>query len=220
MAEPAIDGQQGWLVVWDPFVRLFHWCTVGLVAAAFASDGIRPVHDTAGYLVLALVLARLAWGLIGSPHARFSDFIASPGCVLRYLRALAAGGARRYLGHNPAGGAMIVALLTLLLITAGSGWLSETDAFFGIPWVSHLHRRAADLLLVLAALHVLGVALSSLLHRENLLLAMITGQKRDESAPAPRGTDLEAEGGAPAWPAHDRYRAAVRGGDLSDDRES
>lgn len=79
---------------------------------------------------------------------------------------------------------MIVALLGLLLITVGSGWLSETDAFFGISWVSHLHHRAAHLLLILVGLHVLGVVVSSLLHRENLLMAMITRQKRRDSGGA------------------------------------
>ena len=181
MREPASHGRCGWSVVWDPFIRIFHWCTVGLVAVAFFSDADRPLHDTAGYIVLALVLARLVWGIVGSPHARFVDFVASPWRILGYLRDLAAGRPRRYVGHNPAGGAMIIAMLGLLLITAGSGWLSETDAFFGISWVSHLHNRSAHLLLVLAVLHVAGVAVSSLLHRENLLVAMITGRKRTES---------------------------------------
>ena len=220
MPAPATRGHRRWSVVWDPFVRVFHWCTVGLVAVAFVSDANRSVHDTAGYLVVALVLARLAWGFIGSPHARFNDFLTSPGSILRYLRDLAAGRARRYLGHNPAGGAMILALLTLLLITAGSGWLSETDRFFGIPWVDHLHHRAAHLLLILAALHVAGVAISSFLHRENLLLAMITGRKRTESGGASHGADLQREDGAPAWPARSRYRAAVRGRNLSDNRKT
>jgi len=172
MVEVTGRGQRGWSVVWDPFVRIFHWCTVGLVAVAFFTDADRAVHDIAGYIVLALIVARIAWGLVGSAHARFSDFLAPPGRVLAYLRDVPAGRARRYVGHNPAGGVMIVALLALLLITVGSGWLSETDAFFGISWVSHLHHRAAHLLLVLVGLHVLGVVVSSVMHRENLLLAM------------------------------------------------
>jgi cytochrome b len=219
MAEPAARGHQGWSVVWDPFVRIFHWCTVGLVAVAFVSDASRPVHDTAGYLVLTLVLVRLTWGLVGSQHARFSDFLVSPGRILGYLRDLATGRARRFLGHNPAGGAMIVALLALLLITAVSGWLSETDAYFGVSWVSHLHHRAAHILLVLAGLHIVGVAVSSLLHRENLLVAMITGRKRTELAGGPHAADLQAEDRPPAWPARGRHRAAVGGGDLGNDRE-
>lgn len=220
MAELTSHGPRGWLVVWDPFVRIFHWCTVGLVVVAFFSDADRAVHDTAGYAVLALVLARIAWGLVGSAHARFSDFIAPPGRILAYLRDIPAGRARRYIGHNPAGGAMIVALLTLLLVTVGSGWLSETDAFFGISWVSRLHDRSAYLLLALVGLHVLGVVVSSVLHRENLLLAMITGRKQDDSDDAPDAGNLQAERRAPTRSAGGRHRAAMSGSDLGDDRQT
>lgn len=220
MAELAGAGRHGWSVVWDPFVRLFHWCTVGLVAVAFFSDADRPVHDTAGYLVIVLVLARVGWGIAGSRYARFDDFLAPPERILAYLRDILAGRARRYVGHNPAGGAMIVVLLVSLLITAGSGWLSETDTFFGISWVSHLHHRAAHLLLLLAGLHVVGVVASSMLHGENLLLAMITGRKRTESTGLVYATDLEGEDRASAGPARSRHRAAMGGGDLGDDREA
>jgi cytochrome b len=219
MIGPPTVGRQGWSVVWDPFVRIFHWCTVGLVAVAFFSDAIRPVHDIAGYLVLALVSVRLAWGLVGSRHARFNDFLAPPRRIIQYLRDLATGRAQRYLGHNPAGGAMIVALLALLLVTAASGWLSETDAYFGVSWVSHLHHRSAHLLLVLAGLHIVGVAVSSLLHRENLPLAMITGRKRTELANDSHAANLQAEDRPPAWSARGRDRATVSRGDLGDDRE-
>jgi cytochrome b len=205
---------QRWVPVWDPFVRIFHCSTVGLFAIAFYSDESRLVHDTAGYLILILVMMRLAWGLVGPRHARFSDFIASPQRVVQYLRDLRAGRARRYLGHNPAGGAMIAALLALLLITAGSGWLSQTDAFFGIGWISHLHHRAAYLLLVLAAAHVIGVIVSSRLHGENLMLAMLTGRKRNESS-----SEAQAEHGTAIGPSRSCHRAAMRCGDLGDDRE-
>jgi cytochrome b len=101
--------------------------------------------------------------------------------VLRYLTLLQAGRAPRHLGHNPAGGAMIVALLGLLIIVSISGWLSQTDAYFGVPWVDHLHHISAYLLLGLIGLHVVGVIISSWLHRENLVLAMITGRKPAKS---------------------------------------
>ncbi len=165
------------VAVWDRFVRSFHWVLVLLVASAFLLPDWRIPHEAAGYAVLALVLARLVWGVVGSRHARFADFLASPATVLDYLRGLAAGRPRRYLGHNPAGGVMVLALLALLLIVAGSGWLSETDRFFGVEWVSGLHAVAANLLLALIVVHVLGVLVASLLHRENLISAMITGRK-------------------------------------------
>ena len=165
--------------VWDRFVRLFHWSMASLVLIAFlTTDDARWLHELAGYLVLVLIAARVAWGVIGTRHALFISFIAGPRAVLRYLGLLRAGRAPRYIGHNPAGGAMILALLLLLAIVAGSGWLSETDAYFGVPWVDHLHHYSAHLLLVLVGLHVAGVVVSSWLHRENLVLAMITGRKR------------------------------------------
>lgn len=186
--------------VWDRFVRLFHWSTASLVLIAFlTTDDARWLHELAGYLVLVLIAARLAWGLIGTRHALFISFVAGPRAVLRYLVLLRAGRAPRYIGHNPAGGAMILALLLLLTIVAGSGWLSETDAYFGVPWVDHLHHYSAHLLLVFVGLHVAGAVVSSWLHRENLVLAMITGRKRSTmgsefqhehpaTAVAPRGS--------------------------------
>ncbi len=93
------------------------------------------------------------------------------------LALIAARRAPRYLGHNPAGGAMIAALLVLLVIVSGSGWLSETDACFGVPWVDHLHHYSAHLLLALVGLHLAGIIVSSWLHGENLVLPMLTGRK-------------------------------------------
>jgi cytochrome b len=168
--------------VWDRFVRLFHWCTAGLVLLAFlTTDDARWLHEFAGYAVLVLIVARGVWGIVGTRHALFISFIAGPRAVLRYLTLLQAGRAPRHLGHNPAGGAMIVALLGLLIIVSISGWLSQTDAYFGVPWVDHLHHISAYLLLGLIGLHVVGVIISSWLHRENLVLAMITGRKPAKS---------------------------------------
>ncbi len=219
MAELGDRGRDGWIRVWDPFVRIFHWSMVGLVTLAFFTDADRAVHDTAGYVVLALVLARVVWGFIGSEHARFRDFVPSPGRLLRYVAAVGSGGTRRYLGHNPAGGAMIVALLALLLVTIVSGWLSETDAFFGVSWVSHLHHRAAHLLLPLVGLHVLGVVISSRMHGDNLVLAMITGNKRRKSGGL-AGAQAQPENGAAARTRADHHRAAMGGRDLADDRQT
>lgn len=172
--------------VWDRFVRLFHWATAILVLIAFlTTDDLRWLHEDAGYAVLALVAARIVWGIIGGRHARFVTFVRGPRDVLYYLTLLRVGRAPRYLGHNPAGGLMIVALLGLLVIVAGSGWLSETNAYFGVPWVDHLHHVSTHLLLVLIGVHVVGVVASSWLHRENLVSAMITGRKRRKpGAPA------------------------------------
>jgi cytochrome b len=163
--------------VWDMFVRLFHWGAVALFAAAFLSPDEKWLHEPLGYLLLVLVMARIIWGFIGTAHARFTGFVASPAAVLRYLRLLREGRAPRHLGHNPAGGAMIVLLLAMLVLVAGSGWMTETDRWFGVPWVDHLHHISAKVLLLLVGVHVAGVVVSSALHGENLVRAMITGRK-------------------------------------------
>lgn len=172
--------RDGSIRVWDPVVRLFHWGTVALCATAYLSPGERWLHEPAGYAVLVLVLVRVIWGFVGSRSARFADFVASPASVLAYLRQLRRGRAPRYLGHNPAGGAMIVVLLTTLMVVCGSGWMSETDRWFGVAWVEQLHSISTSLLLLLIALHVAGVVASSVLHKENLIRAMITGRKPAE----------------------------------------
>ena len=132
-------------------------------------------------MVLGLVAFRLVWGLIGTRHARFTEFVPTPAGLLAYVRDLATGEARRHLGHNPAGGAMVVTLLAMVALTAGSGWLLVTDRFWGSDWVEALHRGAAWLTLALIACHVTGVVVSSVLHSENLVLAMLTGRKRAEA---------------------------------------
>lgn len=108
--------------VWDPLVRLFHWGLVLAFTVAYLSgDEESDVHIYAGYVVAGLIIFRLIWGLIGPKHARFSDFVRSPGSVINYMKNMASGRARRYLGHSPAGGAMIVALLLGLAVVTYSG---------------------------------------------------------------------------------------------------
>ena len=191
MAPQPFAGQ---IPVWDRFVRLFHWGVVALVATAFLSEDAKSLHIAAGYGVLALVAVRLVWGFVGTRHARFADFVTRPRTILAYLRDLRGGHARRYLGHNPAGGAMVVLLLALLLGTAGTGWLSETDRFFGNEVVSGIHAALANLLMVAIGLHVAGVLVSSLLHGENLVRAMITGRKPASVARQPEHEDRTAAG--------------------------
>jgi cytochrome b len=165
--------------VWDPFVRVFHWTLLMLFVIAFVTgDEQERLHIAAGYGIAVLLALRLAWGIVGPRNARFSGFVRSPQIVLAYLRDVANLRARRYLGHNPAGGAMIVALLAMLIATVVSGYMMTTDAYWGAKWVEELHETLAHGTLALAGLHVLGVAASSLLHRENLVKAMWTGRKR------------------------------------------
>lgn len=163
--------------VWDPLVRVFHWSLVAAYAVAWLSDAEHGLHHAAGYVVLALVGVRVIWGFVGSRHARFADFVPSPKSLLAYFQALRRGRAPRHLGHNPAGGAMIVAMLLLLVAIGVTGWLQTTTLFWGSEWLEETHEALAYASLFLVALHLLGVLTSSLLHRENLVRAMVTGRK-------------------------------------------
>lgn len=172
--------------IWDPLVRLAHWTLVGGIAAAwFTRHAEGRIHEWIGYLPLGVVAVRFAWGFVGTPHARFTDFVRSPRATWAYARQALAGEEPRHLGHNPLGGWMILLLLALTLVTAGSGWLYTTDRFWGIAWVDALHRGSTNLLLGAAALHVGGVALASWRHHENLVAAMLHGYKRDDASERP-----------------------------------
>ncbi len=173
----------GSVAVWDLPVRIFHWSLVISVLTAWLSAGWSSlVHETAGYVALALLLFRIWWGLAGTRHARFRDFVHSPFAVLRYLGDVARMRAPRYIGHNPAGGAMIVVILLLLAVIAVSGWLQLTREFFGVTWVEKIHHWSANALISLIPIHVLGALLSSMLHQENLIKAMFTGRKPAHNA--------------------------------------
>lgn len=203
----------GTVRVWDPVVRAFHWSLVGAFALAWlTAEELSAVHEAAGYAVAGLVAVRLVWGLVGSRYARFAQFLTGPRTTVAYLGAMARGRERRYLGHNPAGAAMIVALLVTLSGTALTGWLmaepariallpdlpplvatahadedGEHDGYEGFgeggeSALEEVHAVLANLLLLMVALHVGGVVLASVRHRENLARAMITGDKR---APGP-----------------------------------
>lgn len=169
--------------VWDSFVRVFHWGLVAsFVVAWVTGDDWKALHLWAGYSAAGLIAMRLVWGVIGTPHARFSDFVKSPLVVADYLKDIITGREARYLGHNPAGGAMIVALLATLVGLCLSGWLLTTDAFWGSEMMEDIHESLANLALVLVGFHVAGVLWASMRHHENLIRAMVTGRKR---APQP-----------------------------------
>lgn len=165
--------------VWDPFVRIFHWSLVAAVFGAFLTgEDMTRAHIRIGWFVVALIGARLVWGVIGTRHARFVDFVKGPRSVLRFLGETVRWRAERHLGHNPAGGAMVVTLLILLAAIGASGWAMTTDAGFGDETLELLHVSLAYATLGLVVLHVAGVVLASLEHRENLVVSMFTGRKR------------------------------------------
>ncbi len=165
--------------VWDPLVRLFHWSLVaGIAIAWITADELEKVHEWTGYFVAALVGIRIVWGFVGTRHARFSQFVKGPREVLEYMGRIARGRAERHIGHNPAGGAMIIALLATIIVVSATGWMMTLDAFWGVDWVEEAHEISANLILLLVALHVAGVIHASISHGENLVRAMITGRKR------------------------------------------
>jgi len=171
------------VAVWDPLVRVFHWSLVAAFVTAWATgEEIMSVHKLAGYVIIGLLAFRVLWGLVGPRHARFADFLHSPVTVVAFLKDSLALRARRYIGHNPAGGAMVIALLLTLAIITASGFMMTTDAFWGVHWVRETHEAAVNVALVLVALHLAGVGLASLEHRENLVKAMVTGRKRAPEA--------------------------------------
>ncbi|RCK52232.1 cytochrome B561 [Thalassospira profundimaris] len=165
--------------VWDPLVRIFHWSLVTSFAVAwFSADEIKNLHEIAGYCAAGLIGFRLIWGFVGPYYARFGQFVHGPDKTLQYLRDIPSGKAERYLGHNPAGGAMILALLGCMALLATTGYMQTTDAFWGVAWVQETHEILANTLLALVIAHVAGVVMASYHHRENLVRAMITGKKR------------------------------------------
>jgi len=209
--------------VWDIAIRVFHWTLVGCYALAFiSSENIPKLHVFFGYSVLFLVLFRILYGFVGSKYARFSDFLYRPAQIADYLKGLLIGRPKHYIGHNPAGGVMIVILLlSLLSLTLtglkaygvkGHGPLTKheisfmTNAFADSDdkenhdeqenrkWRSQknhrteknekdefweeVHESIAYFTLFLVSIHIMGVLVSSLVHRENFIKAMITGRKQ------------------------------------------
>ena len=148
------------------------------LTAYFTHGGLLDAHRVAGYLVLALVIARIAWGFANSGHARFGSFVPTPAHLAKYLWAMLRLREPRTIGHNPAGGAMIVALLSVLIALGVTGWMIDSPAYRDFRPLQEIHLILSDGLLVLIAIHIAGVLYASWRHRENLILAMITGRKR------------------------------------------
>ena len=166
------------LKVWDPLVRVLHWGLAACVITAyFTHTGPEIVHNTAGYAALAIALVRIFWGFAGGGYARFANFIASPRATIDYSLAVLARREKHYLGHNPLGAWMIVALLISVLVTTISGWMLDTDTWFGDEMVELVHSTFGYLFVPMVILHVGGVIFTSFRQKENLVTAMITGRK-------------------------------------------
>jgi cytochrome b len=188
------------VLVWDAPVRLFHWLVALLIAAAYATWRFNWMvwHGWVGDALLALLLFRLLWGLFGSDTARFSRFLTSPWTAVQHLTYLLTREPDRQVGHNPAGGWMVLLLLLLLLAETLTGLYVANDIADVGPFteitpapianaISASHAIIWDVLLAAIALHVLAIAVYAAAKRQNLLFPMITGTKiLPESVPAPR----------------------------------
>ncbi len=176
--------------VWDPFVRVFHWTVVVAFTVAYLTeDDLLTVHVWAGYVVGALVVARIVWGFVGSLHARFSDFVYAPATAFSYVRELLRFRGARYLGHSPGGGYMVIILLIFLAATVATGLVvyggdQQAGPLAGMftkdfsELFEEVHEVIANITLALIFFHVSAVVLASFVHRENLARAMVTGYKR------------------------------------------
>lgn len=185
------------VLVWDWPTRIGHWLMAASVLVAYLSgdsEEWRLVHVMAGGALAGLVAFRLTWGGLGSRHARFSSFVRSPLAAGRYLLGLLHGQAPHHTGHNPAGGLAIVALLLLGLFTAATGWpmYREIGGERLEEWLEDLHEGLANAMLLVVFVHLAGVAVGSLAHRENLPRAMLTGYKLGAAGEAIRGARLWA----------------------------
>jgi cytochrome b len=195
--------------VWDPLVRVVHWLIAAAVIIDWFTDEPLWMHTWLGYTALALVVLRVVWGFIGPENARFVSFLRGPRAVLDYLAGLVRFSSKRYLGHSPAGGAMIVALLIMTAATAATGManlaadrgegplasvITKVERPPRVPGqrrppllMKQIHETVANITFALVVVHVLGVILASFAHRENLVRAMITGRKRAAAGRAPAG---------------------------------
>ena len=175
-------------LIWDLPTRVFHWLLAACVIGAWLtaeSERSRMLHLALGYSAGVLVAWRVVWGFVGSRYARFTEFVRSPAAALSYLRgylpaARAAGQAQtHYVGHNPAGGWAVLALLAVVALAVGTGWVTYQDDSAEL-WGA-LHALAGNGIMVLVGLHVAAVIATGLLHRENLVRAMVNGYKRARS---------------------------------------
>jgi cytochrome b len=176
------------VLVWDLPTRLFHWMLAASFFAAYVlSEGERwqVLHAMLGYTALGLIAFRVVWGLAGTRYARFTGFTWSPRAVAEYLRSLLTRSPAHYVGHNPAGSWSVLALLVMVSATALSGWAVFNKV--GPEWLEEAHEIVANATIALVALHVAAVIISSALHRENLIGAMVTGSKRVVAAAAAAG---------------------------------
>jgi cytochrome b len=186
--------------VWDLPVRLFHWIVVALIICSYVTDRMNwiQLHLVSGFTMLAMLLFRLVWGLVGSDTARFSSFLRSPIAGLRHLAAFGRREPDDQIGHNEAGGWMVLVMLLLLAVQVGTGLFSNNDGSVqgplaqfvgkdGSDWFSSIHAMNFNILLGVIGLHILAILAYAVIKKHDLVRPMFTGKKRLPAAtPAPR----------------------------------
>lgn len=167
------------ILIWDFPTRVFHWslaaCFIGAVLTQ-ESERYRLFHVSFGYTMLGLIIFRLLWGVIGSRYARFSSFIFGLQEIKTYIMGLVRNRPIHYLGHNPLGSIAIYLILLIVLGISFTGYCIFND--IGAEWYSEAHELMANFLIGIVVIHILGVIVSSLIHKENLVRSMLTGLKQ------------------------------------------
>ena len=174
--------------VWDWPVRVFHWTLAASVIGAFVtgeSEDFERLHQTLGWVAAGLIAFRVVWGLVGTRYARFTEFVRPPKAVWAYVKSLRSDQPQHFVGHNPVGAVAVIVLMGLTALSVYTGWLALADD--AAEWVEEAHEIAANTLITLVLVHVIGVLWSSRTHGENLLKAMLTGRK---TAPSEAGIQL------------------------------
>lgn len=169
------------VLIWDAPTRVFHWMqAISFVGAYLTSESERnrDIHVAFGYIMLGLLVFRLLWGFLGTRYSRFSSFVFKPGETIAYLLSLFKAKPKHYLGHNPAGSVAVWLLLSIGLFICVTGVMALQDN--ASEAVVKMHGVATKVMLAVILLHLIGVVVSSVLHRENLVRSMITGYKSAE----------------------------------------
>ena len=177
--------------VWDWPVRVFHWTLAASVLGAFVTgenEDFECLHQTLGWVAAGLIAFRVVWGLVGTRYARFTEFISSPAQVWAYIKSLRSGQPQHFVGHNPVGAVAVMLLMGLTALSIYTGWLALAED--AAEWLEEAHEIAANTLITVVLVHVIGVLWSSRTHGENLLKAMLTGRKT-----APSGAGIHRNWG-------------------------
>ena len=192
-ASPTPDDQSG-KQIWDPALRAFHWLLALSVTGAWLLGEFGPakmtLHMFLGYFVIALLVFRVIWGLVGPANARFVNFIKGPGAVWRYIRTLPSREAQYYPGHNPLGALSVVALLLVLAAQVATGLFLDPEDYLNIGPLAEMvstawnrfalgwHHRLGAVVLILVVLHVGAIVFYKLWKKEDLVTPMITGRRK------------------------------------------